>query len=596
MDATLRIASWSRRHVWLAITACLLTLPSFAPAASTWTPPLGSDFNWGTASNWSPSGVPNDANTDVIIGSAFSYLNITPVTIRDLSLNGYILGSGGTRDLSVQGTLNWTSGWMGNAGTTTLNGTSSISANGNCGLGNGRALVNNGTASLSGGSYLNVDPGVVLTNNGTFQFTDGTAWLWYNSGGALPVLVNTSTGTLAKTAGPGGTNIVTWKLDNAGTIDVQGGTLRFENGGILRNGGKTTGSGTFRIQESAASPSNTRDSERVMTVGTAGTDVFTFGSNVRMEAGMTLTGPGKIVVNGNFDWSNGVVSGTAGMGGLELNGSNNRLRTSALALSRAVVNNGTTSLEGGITVTGSGPASWSNYGTFRFTGDGTLAGSQTFTNNAGATLAKTGGTGTSTVNWTVNNAGLIRADSGVLQLAGGFSQSSAGGVLANGGAVTFASPITVQGGLAGTGSINAATVNHSNGTIAPGLSPGTLTINGNLNLAGSSILVSELGAGGSDKLVVNGDLTLDGVVNVIGVPADFDLSVLYTLIDYSGTLTNNTLEIGSTPTDRKFYSIEIDAVNKLVLLRAPEPSTVALGISLGLMGAILAWRKRRTAR
>lgn len=594
MYATLRIASWSRRRVWLAITACLITLPSFAPAASTWIP--GGDFNWGTASNWSPPGVPNDANTDVIIGSAFANLNMD-ATVRDLSLNAYLFAKGGTRNLSVQGTFNWTNGWMTDVGTTTLNGTSSLSANALCGLGSARALVNNGAASLSGSSYLNVDPGIVLTNNGTFNFTDGTAWLWYNnSGGALPVFVNTSTGTLAKTAGSGGTNIVTWRLDNAGTIDVQSGTLRFENGGILRNGGKTTGSGTFRIQESAASPSNTRDSERVMTVGTAGTDVFTFGSNVRMEAGMTLTGPGKIVVNGNFDWSNGAVSGTAGMGGLELNGSNNRLRTSALALSRAVVNKGTTSLEGGITVTGSAPASWSNYGTFRFTGDGTLAGSQTFTNNAGATLAKTGGTGTSTVNWTVNNAGLIRADSGTLQLAGGFSQSSAGGVLASGGAVTFASPITVQGGLAGTGSINAATINHSNGTIAPGLSAGTLTINGNLNLASSSILASELGSGGSDKLVVNGNLILDGIVNIIGVPADFDYPVTFTLIDYSGTLTNNGLEIGSTPTDRKHYSIEIDAVNTLVLVHAPEPSTVALGIGLGLMGAILAWRKRRTAR
>ena len=598
MYATLRIASWSRPRAWLAVAACLLLLPGVAPAQTTWTGAVNS--LWSNSGNWT-NGVPT-ATTNTTIGPALVYLDTDGAT-QNLSLLAMLLSSGGARNLTVNGNFSWTGNTMGGAGTTTLKGAAnSISAT-SVALTQGRSLVNDvgATTSLNQSQFF-ADGNASVTNNGTFNInttTDGQRALDNNNSLQPSLFINNSGGTLARTSGTG-TAIVAWRLDNYGTVNIGSGlTLRFEAGGNLRNNGQTTGAGTFRINGST------------MTVGNAASEVFTFGSTTTRMDGGTLTGLGNMVFSGNLDWTNGTLSGT---GGTELRGSNNRMRSNALTLNRAVVNNGTTNLEGTITVTGNSPASWTNNGTFNFTGDGTLAGSQTFTNASTGVLAKTGGTGTSTVNWTVNNAGLIRVDSsGILNLAGGFSQSSTGEIVANnGGTVTFASPITVQGGLAGTGTVNAGTVNHSNGTIAPGSSAGTLTINGNLGLASSSILDFEFGPKGGtadDKLVVIGALTLPDpgtplTLNILGNASDMFARTgdVVPLIDY-GTLTAggsaSSIQIGSTPTGSTYgYAIIIDEAKygTNVMLQLPEPSTVVLGISLSLMGLVLAWRKRKAAR
>lgn len=58
---------------------------------------------------------------------------------------------------------------------------------------------------------------------------------------------------------------------------------------------------------------------------------------------------------------------------------------------------------------------------------------------------------------------------------------------------------------------SAGTVNGNlsvSGILSPGASPGTMTINGNVTLAGTSLSLFELGATQSDKLVVNGTLSI----------------------------------------------------------------------------------------
>ena len=83
-------------------------------------------------------------------------------------------------------------------------------------------------------------------------------------------------------------------------------------------------------------------------------------------------------------------------------------------------------------------------------------------------------------------------------------------------------------------------------TIAPGGigTVGTLTT-GDLTLSALSILNYDLGTpdtdviAASDRLQVNGDLTLDGTLNVNDI-GDFGIGV-YRLIDFTGTLTDNGL-------------------------------------------------------
>ncbi|WP_225421126.1 autotransporter-associated beta strand repeat-containing protein [Sphingomonas parva] len=91
-----------------------------------------------------------------------------------------------------------------------------------------------------------------------------------------------------------------------------------------------------------------------------------------------------------------------------------------------------------------------------------------------------------------------------------------------------------------------------NGVLAPGNSPGTLTIGGDLTLSGASVLNYELGQPGvvngpnNDLIVVGGDLRLDGVLNVTAFGSGFGPGY-YRLINYGGTLDDHLLSIGSMP-------------------------------------------------
>ncbi|MFA7264270.1 MAG: autotransporter domain-containing protein [Caulobacter sp.] len=131
-----------------------------------------------------------------------------------------------------------------------------------------------------------------------------------------------------------------------------------------------------------------------------------------------------------------------------------------------------------------------------------------------------------------------------------------GGTLLSNGRLR-ASNVTVSGGgtLGGTGTVEAS-VAVTDGIIAPGSrGVGALTL-GNLSLTAASVLNFELGAPGtpgvgSDLITLGnintaGNLTLDGTLNVASVGGFGE--GLYRLIIYKGTLTDNGLTIGTTPT------------------------------------------------
>lgn len=108
--------------------------------------------------------------------------------------------------------------------------------------------------------------------------------------------------------------------------------------------------------------------------------------------------------------------------------------------------------------------------------------------------------------------------------------------------------VTVESGalLGGKGSISGPVTILNGATISPGFGPETLTT-GTLTFNASSMLLYELdtagvvGGGVNDLLVVNGNLILDGILSVTeGV--NFGAGT-YRLINYTGTLTNNGLDI-----------------------------------------------------
>ncbi len=177
----------------------------------------------------------------------------------------------------------------------------------------------------------------------------------------------------------------------------------------------------------------------------------------------------------------------------------------------------------------------------------------------------------------------------------GATNINAGSLVVNGS--LGATPVTVgtNGTLGGTGSI--AGVVTTNGTIAPGNSAGTLTVNNNVVLNSTATLAYELkgsdttvGGGINDLLTGVVNLTLDGTLNVTGLDAFTGLtSGTWRLINYSGTLTNNTLNLGTLPMSDPDTAFSIDTATlgqvNLVLSAVPEPTSALLGLlaSLGLL-------------
>ncbi len=128
-----------------------------------------------------------------------------------------------------------------------------------------------------------------------------------------------------------------------------------------------------------------------------------------------------------------------------------------------------------------------------------------------------------------------------------------------------------SGTLGGSGTIDGS-VSVTDGSIGPGNSPGTLTITGDLALSSGSVLDFELGSPSgtagvdSDLIIVNGDLTLDGTLNVTDA-GGFGAG-LYRLVDYGGTLTDNGLDIGTAPTgyDSTNLTVQTATVGEVNLL------------------------------
>ncbi len=149
-----------------------------------------------------------------------------------------------------------------------------------------------------------------------------------------------------------------------------------------------------------------------------------------------------------------------------------------------------------------------------------------------------------------------------------------------GGTGTILRNVVFEAGANGSGRLNAgdSAVNGGIGT----LTIGTSGTNRNLTLLSNTQLTFDLKSTAvHDLVVVNGNLTLDGVLNLEdkGVTALSD----FLLIRYTGTLTNNGLDIGTIPVGWN-VALDLTTANEVWLRMnaIPEPSTVALLLGAGL--------------
>ncbi|MBX7207261.1 MAG: hypothetical protein K1X78_03025 [Verrucomicrobiaceae bacterium] len=111
------------------------------------------------------------------------------------------------------------------------------------------------------------------------------------------------------------------------------------------------------------------------------------------------------------------------------------------------------------------------------------------------------------------------------------------GMLVVGGQVT--SPVTVNGILAGAGTINGNVSVQSNGIVLPGTSPGKLSVNGNLSLASGSIVAFEINGNAPgtqyDQIQTSGTVSLSNAILVLAAGFSPTLGDAFVVFDNTGT-------------------------------------------------------------
>lgn len=174
---------------------------------------------------------------------------------------------------------------------------------------------------------------------------------------------------------------------------------------------------------------------------------------------------------------------------------------------------------------------------------------------------------------------------------GGGTVIEAGFVIANnmgGGSALGSGDVIVKngGGLGGSGTVGAFVTVQNGGTISPGNSPGTLTVDSLAFDPGSTLTIELAGVADSlfDQLIIENDATLGGILDV----SYFDTFTaqngdLFTILQ-AGNL-NGEFDNFIAP-DSQNWQVQYDTINNRVQIGViPEPSTVSF-LVLGLLGVL----------
>lgn len=370
-------------------------------------------------------------------------------------------------------------------------------------------LTNEGTISTNGRRtvYLRSTTDATVTNSGTITGT-GTETLYVEAASNLNL---TNSGTIT-----GSTNVIygddledslITNQDN-GTVTATGDMAVYfqyaDNASFVNKGTLSSDNGSVIDTRNAVSATITNDGT-IKTTAT-GTDYILTGQNTTFTNNatgtITSTSQGLSLSAGNEFKNYGSLSVGDNDTAIAITGNNNTIRLYDGASISGIIsaNSGTT---GNI---------------LAVENDNAMSLSDNITGAIG--LTKTG-EGTLSITGTQGYTGATTLSDGVLKMNG----------TATGSTITIASAGTL-GGSGTTGDI------INNGTLAPGNSIGTLNVTGDVTMNSGSVLEIEVtGDGSSDKIIVSGTVTADGVLKLVPTKAaKFGAVETYEIID-AGTAT-----------------------------------------------------------
>ena len=480
-----------------------------------------------------------DGFTTLTIGSNGAFIDSNRHNIgiaTDLSGSGGLTKLG-TGTLTLSGTNSHTGDTVIAAGRLVGDSIGSFSLDSNVTIAAGATLEISSSAfvgtigSLSGAGAVEIGAGATLitgwndasrTFSGSF-FGDGA--LGFTGAGTQ---IYTGTGTLGggfiTCACTGGEFVIRGgSLTFGDDVEVLGGSLRVDQGGRLDNSGKTLrvassltvdGAGSsittgITLVESMIGTTSLTVSGGGALIGIGGASLIGFGGTV--EALVTGTGSRWTVGGGGLAIGPGATdptSVTVAEGGM-LRITSGDLEIAALG--RLNIGNGGRAgivdvMAGAIVNHGAIVADFID----SYIQPGEIAGSGSLTK---------AGTGTLTLSGISSYTGATVVDGGALLVNGSIAASSG---------VTVAAGAT----LGGSGDLPSAVIDG--GTLSPGNSPGTLTINGNLTLNPGSTYLVEVQGAIADRVNVTGTASLAGTLRVVPLGGSHRFNNPYTLLSATG--------------------------------------------------------------
>ncbi|HWA62747.1 MAG TPA: autotransporter-associated beta strand repeat-containing protein, partial [Caulobacteraceae bacterium] len=471
---------------------------------------------------------------------------------------GDLTGSVGTASVDGAGTK-----WV-NTGTLGVgrNGTGSLS-------------VTNGAVVTSDGGFFSAQGGGTLTVSGAGSAWNSTNSLDLGSRGTSTINI-TAGGVISDTFASAGTNSnasPTIVIDGAGSawtnsssLSLGGGfnsglNLTVSNGGLLSDTAGTLGTGTVKVAGSGSTWTNSS----LLRIGASGPGVLT----IAQQGAVTATGG---VILGQSSSSSGILN-IGGAVGQPAN-SPGDLNAPTIVLGAANGAQGTLNFNHNsvsylFTPVISGPGKVNVVsGLTIFNQDETYTGLTTI--SPGAYLQIGNGPAAGSIVSNVQNDGtlyFIRGGvfsyNGTISGSGSLHMFSAGGTLKlfgshtyTGGTFVDAGALQLMGVLGATNvSVGSTAILTGNGTIGGSVSianSGVLQVQsgnqlrmGDLVLAPAAFLNATLFGPGATSLVDAANVTLDGTLNVTD-GGGFGPG-LYRLINYTGTLTDNGLNLGTLP-------------------------------------------------
>lgn len=586
MSSTVRSTSQATRSLFLS-TVSLAAFAVGPVAAQTW---IGTTPDWNNTANWSTGAVPAGAGTTVIGAGGAAFPSLSGIAANVNILRVGAAGSTASLALSAGASMNATTTEIGSlAGETGLvqvSGPTTSWTNGDLYVG----AYGTGTFTLSGGAtatFGNVHTGfraggsgtTVLSGANTSLSTSGAHFIGNSGRGSLSILAGAR-------ADDRGAATIGYNAGASGTATVSGNSSIWNVSYSLVVGDR--GTGTLNISDRG-----------VVTVGS--TSGFARIGNY---------GQGSVVISdgGVLRTNQGIMGWNAGSrGDLRITGENSLW----LANTYLMVGN-----------LGSAEATFDNGGTVRITGSSALlsiangAGS-TGTVNIGAPQGAAPrapgfvdaprihfglGTGKLVFNHTasdyavdaaITGRGAVITENGTTILRGANTYTGAtevrGGTLVVNSSIASSSGLTVAAGgtVSGSGTLPSMLVN---GTLSPGNSPGTMTINGNLTLGAGALYLAELQGPLADRVNVNGTAALAGTLRVVSLGGTYQFFSPYTLLSATGGRSGSFSQIDSTGAFGAGVAPVVSyTANDVRLSLAPKPLVPFVAPSPGVVASVNAF-------